>query len=75
MKQITLIVLGAAFVFLIGYDMFAIGKGGTEASISSMIINFSYKMPMFTFGFGFICGHLFWRMRSNKDTQKIDKGE
>jgi hypothetical protein len=54
MKQITLIVLGAAFVFLIGYDMFAIGKGGTEASISSMIINFSYKMPMFTFGFGFI---------------------
>jgi hypothetical protein len=71
-KKITSLILGIVFGFLIIYDVFAISKGGTEASISSVIIAFAYKMPMFTFTCGFICGHLFWRMRTNKDTKEID---
>lgn len=71
-KKITIILIMAVAVLLIGYDVLAIAKGGTEASISSILINFSYKMPMFTFLFGFMCGHIFWRMRPNKDTIDID---
>lgn len=74
MKKTTIIVSISAFIILAIYDVVAIHYGGTEASISSLIINFSYKMPMFTFCCGFVMGHLFWRMKSNKDTVvKIDK--
>jgi len=72
MKKITSMVFFGVFGLLVIYDIYAIHIGGTESSISSVLINFSYKMPMFTFFCGFICGHLFWRMRSNKDTMKID---
>lgn len=75
MKKITGLILVAVVALLIVYDVVAIAKGGTEASISSVIISFSYKMPMFSFIFGFICGHLFWRMRTNKDTKEIDEHE
>jgi len=75
MKKVTGLILVSAVALLIIYDVVAIAKGGTEASISSVIIAFSYKMPMFTFITGFVFGHLFWRMRTNKDTQKIDEGK
>jgi hypothetical protein len=58
------------------YDAIAIHYGGTEASISSYIITSSYKMPFMTFMIGNVIGilegHLFWRMRTNKDTKEID---
>lgn len=72
MKKVTGIILAIVFLGLLIYDVFAIKQGGTEASISSVLITFAYKMPVFTFAFGFICGHLFWRMRTNKDTKTID---
>lgn len=75
MKKTTSMVIVATIAGLILYDVFAIIQGGTEASISSVIIAFSYKMPMATFLSGFVCGHLFWRMRTNKDTKDIDKQE
>jgi hypothetical protein len=71
-KKITIIIIISTASLLIGYDVLAIAKGGTEASISSVLINFSYKMPMFTFLFGFLCGHIFWRMKPNSDTIDID---
>lgn len=73
MKKVTSLLLVVVVSLLVIYDVFAIAKGGTEASISSVIIAFSYKMPMATFSVGFIFGHLFWRMRTNKDTKKIDE--
>jgi cytochrome c oxidase assembly factor CtaG len=73
MKKITTMILVIIGAFLIIWDVIAIMKGGTEASISSIIIGFTYKMPMFTFFCGFLSGHLFWRMRSNNDTKEIDK--
>ena len=72
MKKITGLVLVVTIALLIIYDVVAIAKGGTEASISSVIIAFSYRMPMASFISGFVCGHLFWRMRTNKDTKEID---
>lgn len=53
------------------YDVIAIAKGGTEASISHMIIVMSYKYPAVPFSFGFLCGHLFWRMSDTAATKKI----
>lgn len=74
-KTITMIFSIVTLIIVLAYDGYAVFVGGTEASISSLIINFSYKMPMFTFLCGFTCGHLFWKMRSNEDTVKngIDK--
>jgi hypothetical protein len=72
MKKVTTILISVVLVGLLIYDVFAIAKGGTEASISSVIINFSYKMPVFTFLCGIVCGHLFWRMKKNEDTKVID---
>ena len=73
MKNITVKVLAVLLLALLVYDVVAIHIGGTEASISSVIITFAYKMPVFTFLAGVVCGHLFWRMRTNNDTKKIDE--
>jgi hypothetical protein len=61
------------FAFIIGtilsiavFDFVIIAKGGTEASISHMLITWSYDFPAFTFLFGFVAGHLFWRLRTDK---------
>ena len=75
MKKITSVMLAVLVLLLAVYDVIAIQKGGTEASISSVLINFSYRMPIFTFTTGVIVGHLFWRMRTNKDTKHLDDPE
>lgn len=82
MRQTTRIVTFLIIPLLIGailvYDVFAMINGdGSEASISSLIIKTSYDYPFFTFMIGFsigvLVGHLFWRMKSNKDTASIDQ--
>lgn len=58
-----------------GYDVYAIIQGGTEASISFMVYQWSYKYPIFTFACGFfpgvLVGHFFWRIRDTKTTKQI----
>ena len=71
-KQMTVIFIGIVFVAITVWDVLAISHGGTEASISSTFIMWSYKFPAFTFLFGFVCGHLMWRMKSNDDTKTIE---
>jgi hypothetical protein len=74
-KSVTFIVMPLLIVILLAYDAFAIYKGGTESSISSLLITSAYKMPFMVFSIGFffglLCGHLFWRMKSNKDTKEL----
>jgi len=76
-KKMTLFFIIACIFVIIIYDVYAIYIGGTEASISSTIIVWSYNMPLVPFAAGVLCGHLFWRMRENKDTtvviDKVDK--
>lgn len=63
--------MGAMLIAVIVYDVYAISGGGTEASISQWIFVASYKYPAMTFAFGFLCGHLFWRIRDTKASKKI----
>jgi len=75
-QLVTFLAIPLILVIILIYDVYAIYVGGTEASISSLIIKSSYKMPFLVFCIGFIngvfVGHLFWRMKSNKDTKDID---
>lgn len=73
MKKLTIWIIILTIVILIGYDVYVVLVHGTEASISSVIITASYDLPIIPFVSGFLCGHLFWRMKANKDTVKIDK--
>lgn len=75
-RLLTFMIIPALVAAILIYDAIAIHYGGTEASISSLIIISSYQMPFMVFCIGFfmglLFGHLFWRMRSNKDTKSID---
>lgn len=73
-----LVALGiiAMIVIILVYDAIAIHYGGTEASISSLIITSAYEMPFMNHIMGLfegiLIGHLFWRMRGNEDTKKLN---
>jgi len=54
------------------YDIVIIQMGGKEASISQVLIDYSYEYPIGVFALGIVCGHLFWRM---PDKYKITKEE
>ena len=71
MKKLTSLFIGLIIVMIAIYDVFAIMKGGTEESISYVIILWSYEYPAFTFCMGFTMGHLFWRVRNVKGTDKL----
>lgn len=69
--KITKYFVGILLVVIAVFDGWIMSKGGTEASISHYIITASYKYPVMTFLFGFLCGHLFWRMRYTPYTKEI----
>ena len=78
-KKVTFMIIPLIILIILIYDAIAIMKGGgSEASISSLIIKSSYEMPFMVFMIGqftgILIGHLFWRMKSNEDTKKIDQG-
>jgi hypothetical protein len=80
-KKITSLVtfglIPLIIVIILAFDVYAIQVGGTEASISSLLIVSAYKMPFMVYMIGLIngilVGHLFWRMKPNEDTKEIDK--
>ncbi len=61
----------SAILIIACYDAFVISAGGVEVSISHTMIEWGYKYPIFTFAFGVVVGHLFWRMRDTAGTKKI----
>lgn len=62
-RKLTGSVIVVAILVLAIYDVYAYMEGGTEGTISHVIMSWSYSHPAFTFAFGFLCGHLFWRIR------------
>lgn len=66
MRNITVIFILLIAVAITVYDVFAILKGGTESSISMVMIQWAYQYPLFPFGMGVLVGHLFWRVRDIK---------
>jgi hypothetical protein len=79
MKKTTAIffvVTLVAFALIItAYDIWAISKGGTEASISHLLYEWSYKYPILNHLSGMIegmlIGHLLWRIRDTATTKKL----
>ena len=79
-KKTAIFTLGSTAIFLVSwllYDIYAISEGGTEASISFMMYEWSYKYPIFTWTMGFfpglLVGHFFWRIRDTKRTLEISE--
>lgn len=74
-KILTFMIIPLIIIAILVYDAVAISGGGTEASISSLIITSAYQMPFLVFCLGFapgvLVGHLFWRMKGNKDTRAL----
>lgn len=72
---VVTIMIPVLIVLILVYDAIAIYFGGTEASISNLLITSAYKMPFMVFCIGFfsgiLFGHLFWRMKGNADTKKL----
>jgi len=67
MKRFTGPTIGLFIIGLIIYDIIAYIFGGQEATVSFLIItDWSRNYPAFTFGMGFIMGHLFWALKPNR---------
>ena len=62
-RKLTGSVIVVSIAILAIYDVYAYVEGGTEGTISHVIMSWSYAHPAFTFSFGFLCGHLFWRIK------------
>jgi len=63
--SITLIVMIAATLILVIFDMWVIAKKGKQESISAYVIRGSRKYPLLVLAFGVLLGHLFWSMRTD----------
>lgn len=76
-RTVTFYVIPGLTALILLYDVYAIMEGGTEASISALLIKASYEMPFMVFCIGFfngvLVGHLFWRMKPNEMTKEIDE--
>lgn len=57
----------AAVIVIFAVDGYMMMMHGQESTISDVIINVAYEQPSIVFLSGFVCGHLFWRMKKKKD--------
>lgn len=65
-RKLTGIFILVLIVAIAVYDIYIINVAGKDASISQVLIDYAYDYPSFPFIFGFICGHLFWRMGGDR---------
>ena len=69
--KITAMVIIFGIAFIAVYDFWVIAEHGKPASISATLIRWSHEYPSIPFLLGFVCGHLFWRMK-DKDIEVKD---
>ena len=64
-RRATQIFIMLIIMVIASYDIFVLTApdGGTESSISHVLLSWSYRHPVLPFSFGFIMGHLFWRIK------------
>ena len=72
-QRMTYAFIAIIFLICVVYDVFVLVDGGTESSISYVLMTWAYKYPILPFGVGFLCGHLFWRIKNVKGTDKLGK--
>jgi len=70
-QKATMIFIGVLIVAIAAWDVFVLVDGGTESSISHVMIVWAYKYPAFPFVMGFVMGHLFWRMKETSETAAV----
>ena len=63
LKSLTIATILLAVVGLSLFDVYIFWRGGTEATISWTIFEWSHKYPMIPFAVGVLCGHFFWQMK------------
>jgi hypothetical protein len=68
-KILTMIVISIFIVGILGYDVYALLIGGTDATVSNVIVELSYEYPAGTFAIGFVMGHLFWQLHKTKEVK------
>jgi Flp pilus assembly protein protease CpaA len=61
--NITLVFIVVTVITVAVFDVWVMLKKGKSESVSAHLIRASHKYPSIPFIFGFIAGHLFWRMR------------
>jgi len=75
-KKITMGVIIAAIVGLVGWDVY-VGFTPTEGdTISEVIREMAYRYPIIAVAAGILVGHWFWSKRKKQKTKKVeDKNE
>ena len=62
MRTATGVIMLAATGGLIVWDIIAVIRGGTQATISQIVRDQAIKRPMLPFAIGVLCGHWFWSL-------------
>jgi len=62
-RPITILLLLVIVAVLIVYDIYVAVFGEPGSTISSVVYMTSSRHPWVAFLAGFLCGHLFWRMK------------
>lgn len=55
----TQIVMASAVVLLLGYDCYAVFRGGVKNTISWQMTALSQRYPFIPFAMGFLMGHFY----------------
>jgi hypothetical protein len=63
LQKLTAKFIVGIIALIAAFDVFVYSKGGTEATISYVIMTWSYQHPITVFVAGVVCGHLYWRIR------------
>ena len=66
----TALVTTIAIITVAIYDLIVVVLTGTGASVSRFLIDAGFESPLFVFGSGFICGHLFGYMKPKDDRRE-----
>jgi hypothetical protein len=69
--KVTAIFILVTIVAIAVYDVIVINMSGPDDSISQVIIDWSYRFPIFTFSMGIVMGHLFWQMSKNRKIAEL----
>lgn len=61
----TALVTTTGIIMLGIYDLICVTFGdGVDLSVSQFLVNTAFNAPVVVFAFGFVCGHLFGRMKA-----------
>jgi len=66
-KLITAIIVIAATLGLIGWDIWVVVEPTPGDTISEVFLGFTYRHPFVAFALGVLCGHLTWPRTFNSD--------